>query len=150
MMQMRSFLLIVAIALAGCAQREAVDPIPDRSPPAGSHLYGVFEGKVPCEDCERVKVRLALFRNSDSAGANTYLLERIEVYEGHRVTSRGRWSSTRETVAGLDGLVYRLEGAPDDFGWYLAVGDDLLLMLDRELTPRVGNASHSFTLSRTQ
>lgn len=48
-----------------------------------------------------------------------------------------------------DAVVYRLGGdAPDEFRNWLALGEDLLLLLDSDLRPRLGDASHSFTLSR--
>jgi hypothetical protein len=49
------------------------------------------------------------------------------------------------------GLAYRLDAsAPADFSTYLPVGGDILLFLNPDLYPRVGDASHSFTLSRTR
>jgi hypothetical protein len=42
------------------------------------------------------------------------------------------------------------EQTPEEFRRFLSVGDNLLLLLDAQLEPRVGNEQHSFTLSRTE
>lgn len=40
--------------------------------------------------------------------------------------------------------------AGSEFTHYQRVGENLLLILDGNLEPRVGNAAQSFTLSRTE
>lgn len=151
MLFVRVFSLIATLMLASC-DPSAEPVIPDRSPPEGSVMHGVYEGKIPCEDCERVKVRLTLHRSADDGSPTSYLLERILVGKGDdRHVTQGEWSEDVGAPVDPDGAVYLLDSqTPDDFRRYLAVGDDLLLQLDAELEPRVGNSVHSFTLSRTE
>jgi NlpE N-terminal domain len=143
---------ISALALLLCA---ACGPDfsarPDTSPPAGSRLYGVFEGKTPCDDCERIKFALTLHVNDSTGAASTYVMERIDVGKGNdRTVTQGDWS--RQVTIPLDPAAkyYALAGSPAELGRFWAIGDNLLLMLDEDLQPRVGNAEHSYTLSRTQ
>jgi hypothetical protein len=126
-------------------------PPPDRRPPPGSRMHGVFEAKVPCADCQLVKVRLTLHRDIADGLPTTYVLERIYVGKGNdRHTTRGQWSEATGARVDPEGFIVALDDAtPDEFRRFLAVGDDLLLMLDAELEPRVGDNVHSFTLSRT-
>jgi hypothetical protein len=119
---------------------------------AGSTPYGVFEGRIPCNGaCERIKVRLTLFRNPADNAPTDYMLERIYVGRGNdRLMSRGRWQVLDVPIPDRYGVAYRLdEEAPADFSTYLPVGSDILLLLNPDMRPRVGDASHSFTLSRT-
>jgi hypothetical protein len=116
-----------------------------------SQVYGVFEGRVPCYDCERIKVRLTLLRNPATHAPTEYMLERIYVGKGNdRTTTRGRWSVLDVPMPDRYGVAYRLdEESPPDFSLYLPVGD-LLLFLNPDMRPRVGDASGSFTLSKTR
>jgi hypothetical protein len=53
---------IAAVIVAASGSEAAEDLGALRSPPMGSHTYGVFEGKTPCSDCERIKVWLQALR----------------------------------------------------------------------------------------
>jgi hypothetical protein len=93
-----------------------------------------------------------LFRNPKTLGPTDYMLERIYVGQGNdRTTTRGRWQVLETGVPDRWGAAYRLDDeTPPDFATYLPIGSDVLLFLRPDLQPRVGNASFSFTLSRTQ
>ena len=154
-------LLSLAVLLGGVfvlSQRgsdEGTSAPPALETRADSAPYGVFEGRVPCDGgppCERVKVRLTLFRDPATHAPTDYMLERVYVGMGNdRTTTRGRWQVLNAGVPDRWGVAYRLdEETPMDFAIYLPVGSDLLLFLGPDLQPRVGNASMNFTLSRTQ
>lgn len=119
---------------------------------ADPSFFGVFEGRVPCADCERVKVRLVLSRHPETKAPTTYVLERIDVGRSNaRQTTSGRWTIARGTSTDPRAEVYRLDSrAPVGFRLYQAVDHDILLFLDEDLHLRVGDAGHSYTLSRTQ
>lgn len=143
----------MAVATPACDGDETADmaELSDlRTPPPGSAQFGIFEGRVPCADCERLKLRLTLHKNAQDETPTTYVLERIYVGSGDtRHVTDGRWSV--DVATGPDAVVYQLDGAtPVEFSRFLPVGHDLLLLLDDNGEPRVGNASHSFTLSRTE
>jgi hypothetical protein len=113
-------------------------------------LLGVFEGKIPCDDCERIKVRLSLYvKENNSAG---YTLERIYVGKGDdRTTNSGNWTISQGIKVNPNALVYILDSnSPTDFRYYYAVDDNLLLMLNGTMDLKVGDASGSYTLSRTR
>jgi hypothetical protein len=130
----------------------AAEPIPTLEARSDSQPYGVFEGRIPCGDCERIKVRLTLHRNPANNAATEYLLERIYVGKGNdRETTRGTWKTVDAPLPDRYGVAYRLDQtSPVDFSFYMPVGANLLLFLNEDLQPRVGDASHSFTLSRTR
>lgn len=151
MFSLRILSVTAALFISACDQDPEV-AVPDRSPPEGSVMYGAYEGKIPCTECERVKVRLTLHRDADDNSATTYVLERIFVGDGNdRLVTQGEWTEEVGAPVDPDGTVVLLDTqTPDDFRRYLAVGDDLLLLLDSQLEPLVGNSQHSFTLSRTE
>lgn len=118
---------------------------------ADPSFFGVFEGRVPCADCERVKVRLVLRRDPETNAPTTYVLERINVGQGNaRHTTTGRWTITRGAKGNPRAAVYRLGAqAPAGFRLYQVADDNILLLLDDGMRLKVGDAGHSYTLSRT-
>jgi hypothetical protein len=104
---------------------------------------------------------LTLYRSPDGAPA-AYRLTRSFVGKGNdRYLTEGEWKSVS---AGGHPVVYQLDAnspaelasygdrAPPGVGpvaAFLPVGDDILLLLDQNLKPRVGDGAFSFTLSRT-
>jgi hypothetical protein len=113
-------------------------------------ILGVFEGKVPCPDCQLIKVRLTLYvKETNSAG---YLLERVYVGKGNDVTkTTGSWTITQGIKVNSNALVYMLDSnSPMEFRSYYAVDNNLLLILDDNGELKVGDAAHSFTLSKTR
>ena len=136
--------VLAAVATGACAGDDPVAPWP---PPqlADRTLIGIFEGKFPCDDCNRIKTALALYQD-----ANRYALRQIRVAEEGIQDSQGTWTTTRGARALPEAPVFELR--PDGGGestFYLKVDDNVLLLLDGDLNLRVGNAAMSFTLSRT-
>ena len=133
----------------GDAGRQRGPDPPPLAQPGRADLFGVFEGRVPCTDCERVKVRLTL--SADDAAPTDYVLELIHVGQGdERQVSEGSWRIESGAAADPDATTYVLdEHAPEGYRRYLAVGDDILFFLDADGRLVVGDAGHSFTLSRT-
>jgi hypothetical protein len=139
---------LLATALS-CGPAENTRPPSPLSVPAGSRLLGVFEGRVPCEGCERIDVFLALFVSEQNDAPTTYLLSMAYVgTEAARQEKLGRWS--RQTLDTSE-VVYQL-GAPSPPGLaqYLVIDEEVLLVLDEELNLRVGDGAHAFALSRTR
>lgn len=146
-------LLAVLALIAGCAQAPplAIDLAELRKPPSGTTLWGAFEGKVPCSGCERVKVAITLHQHSGSGEPASYVLELIHVGRGdERAISTGSWtrSAPFPSAAGPTAIVRLDASAPALQRTYLAVGQNILLMLDERLEPQVGDPQHGFTLSR--
>jgi NlpE-like protein len=122
-----------------------------RLAPAGSARYGAFEGKVPCQEpCQKIKVALTLHQDARDQSPTRYLLERVYGGQGNdRHVSQGAWNRAASPRFGAGSLVHLDGDSPEEFRHYLAVGENLLLILDKDGEPKVGNAAYSFTLSRT-
>jgi hypothetical protein len=142
---------VVLAAACSSAEPAGADLDALRAPPEGSRALGVFEGKTPCADCERVKVRLTLFEDIRTRTPTEYVLERIYVGNGDdRTVSEGTWRTTTGAPTDAEAIVVDLRStAPPEFRRFQRVGDDILLILGQDDQPRVGNAEHSFALSRT-
>ena len=126
------------------------------TPATSDSLMGVFEGRTPCgqvavaftgfpsQNCEKIKWQLTLYRDSSSGRPTTFL------YEGTRTTRRGPWTTRRGSASDPNARVFQL--APVSTGeplFLLSVEDDVLLLLDSQLSVMVGDASWSYVLNRT-
>lgn len=162
--------LAFAIAVAGTAvlaadglslpaeppQQPSFGPrVAHRPLPGPDSLVGVFEGRTPCgsvatdftgfpaRNCEKIKWRLTLYRDSASGEPTTYL------FEGTRTTREGRWRIQGGTGADRARVIYHLDyDGPGKVLSLLSIDDDVLLLLDRDLKVLVGDASWSYVLNR--
>jgi hypothetical protein len=121
--------------------------------PMSGESIGTFEGRFPCEICERTKVRLVLFE--DQSNPTTYVLHEVFVGQSDNVyTTFGMWKKIEGNNP--DDVVYELNPERSAIKnsvsptYYLKIDDNILLLLDQDLNTRVGDASYSFTLSRTE
>ena len=125
--------------------------------PAGSSVFGVFDGRTPCQavameftetsplpGCVKIKWRLTLYQNSTTGEPSRYLYMSTSGYR------EGSW----KIVHGMDGdpeaILYELQ--PDDAKqsfYFLKVDDNKLFMMDHAMKLLVGNEFFSYTLSRT-
>ena len=121
---------------------------------SGDPLFGVFEGRAPCEeeDCSALKIGLALYRDDKTWVPTTYRL--VRVYAGksdEQHASEGGWTVEGDVEGYPDSIVYALDAnAPAEFRSYWAINDDLLLILGKKGRPRVGNAGFGYLLNRTR
>jgi hypothetical protein len=126
-----------------------------RSIPADSVVIGVFEGRTPCGEpavaftgfpaanCEKIKWELTLYAAGSSRRPAGY------VYRGTRSTKEGTWSIGRGTAADPTAVVYTLHYDAGRTLHLLRADENVLLLLGPDLTLLVGDASWSYTLSRT-
>jgi hypothetical protein len=71
--------------------------------------------------------------------------------EGARIVTDGIWSITKGTKLDPNAVVYNLDfNAPEEFRAFWAIGDDILFVLDQNLSPRVGTAGYGYALNRTR
>lgn len=148
-------LIALVIALGGCSHVQSSPPVIQPWYPGvnerGDPALGVFESRIPCSDCEKIKFALALYGNNKTRASGTYKLARVYVAkspEGRTVVD-GTWTATRGTRLDPDAVVYQLDGnAPEEFRYFWAIGDDILFILDRDLGPRVGTAGYGYALNR--
>ena len=144
------------------AAEPAVDPsLPSMLGPGGSYtlsplstgssVYGVFEGRTPCQGvarilarevapgCSKLKFRLTLYQNPDNRSPTTFKLEGT-LYRSDRVD--GPFTLSDKGVITLEGPNRRALIS------LLKVSDDAVMFLDQSGKLLVGNASFSYTLER--
>jgi hypothetical protein len=149
-------LALVAVILTGCASSNApttVSPWYMLENTRGDPIHAVYESRVPCADCARTKVALALYRDVKTSAPTTYSLSLVHVAGNpeRQVRVHGTWTLKNGTSLDQGASVIHLsEEAPADFRDYWVIGESLLFILDRNLSPRVGDASHGFALNRTK
>ena len=136
------------------------DP-PTRPPappmPAGSSVFGVFEGRSPCHevalkftgtepsDCLKIKWRLTLYQDSTTGEPGRYLFMGTSDYR------QGSWQIVKGMESDPQAILYQLQpdGADQSFS-FLNVDDNHLFLMDEERNLLVGNEFFSYTLSRTE
>jgi hypothetical protein len=156
-MKLPPFLLALSVlTLLGCVHGSPVQttfdrPYPERNS-AGDPIVAVFDGRIPCavQGCEMRKVELVLYGRDAGRIPTSYWLGQVEVGMGNdRLVQQGAWSTRRGLQEYPDGLVYQLDSSADPTLQYLwRVNDEILLVLDQNLRPKVGNAAWGFMLSR--
>jgi len=128
--------------------------------PKGKGVYGIFEGRSPCEaisrqlgakmpaDLDHLKWQLILFRDSVTLKPTTFTL-RTEMFGRKPLT--GNWSlvngAKNSLAAPYIALDWRKPGKP----LYLLKGDEnVLFILDENLQFLTGDADFSYTLNRVR
>ena len=154
-----SVFITLAPPAVDAAARQSTEPAHARTQTRAAHLpdsvLGVFEGRTPCSalaaeftgfplpNCEKIKWELALHHDPRSGRPTTF------EYRGTRATRRGTWSIVQGAPSDRRAVIYRLRYDPGKTLALLRVDANILLILDHDLTPLVGDASWSYTLSRT-
>jgi len=142
-------------------------PLPDSFPepptrpplppmPAGSSVFGVFDGRTPCHPlviefskfpasngCLKIKWRLTLYQDSATGAPSSYLFMGTSSYR------EGSWTIVQGLDGDPDAVVYQLQvyeaQQPVSF---LRVDENHLFLMDRSMHLLVGNEFFSYTLSR--
>ncbi|GAA1948680.1 hypothetical protein [Microbacterium deminutum] len=156
---------VVAVVAAGAilwGQAAAVPPPITAFPPwypaedaRGDPPFVDFESHIPCAidpepdpACQRVKFGLVLYRDPVTHEPSTYAMSILRVgVSDEREYHEGAWQVTSGTALDSDATVYRLDGVPAHLQNFWAVGDGILLMLDEERMPRVGETAYGYTLN---
>lgn len=124
----------------------------------GPTVFGVFEGRSPCHGiarelklpqyagCMKVKWCVTLYRNPETSAPTTYKVEGTL----HRQNAReGTWSIIQGTKTDPNATVYQLNPTQTEAALFLLKADDnVLLFLNQDREPLVGNANFSYTLNR--
>ncbi|MBI5645101.1 hypothetical protein HY970_03310 [Candidatus Kaiserbacteria bacterium] len=119
----------------------------------GDPIRAVFEGRIPCVvtgvNCEKLKVGLVLYENEETKAPTTYWLGLIGSKGNERVVMQGAWVE-RHGVSGYpNAIAYELDSnTPLELRYYWRVNEDILLLLDQRMSPKVGNAAWGYMLSR--
>lgn len=116
----------------------------------GESVLAVYENKIPCRDCERIKVAVVLYGSQKPWLPKHYALARVMVGKNNdRLETYG--SLSQKTGTGLDPRAVYLQfddQAPPDFKNFWVIGEHLLFILDERLMPKVGDESHGYVLNR--
>jgi len=139
------------LATAG-AESRTVSPLA-----SGPSVYGVFEGRTPCQGiarqlnivaphgCAKAKWRVTLFHDPDTRRPTRYKIESGLHPGGAR---EGEWTIVRGMGANTS-VAYRLNAAPGEPALFLLRGDEnVLFFLDQQLRPLTGHWEFSYTLNR--
>lgn len=143
--------LMLLAGACGAGPQEAGPPaLP--IPPADA-LFGVFEGRVPSgpDGLQKTKIALTLLRDPALKTPTEAWMQWIPVPPDEIVRHvwRGTWRLEKGTPHDDRAPVIVLSDSPAGLGAFQAVGGSLLLGLDADRRPRVGNAAWNYTLSRT-
>ncbi len=125
--------------------------------PAGSTVFGVFDGRTPCHDliveamqtapfagCLKIKLRLTLYQDNATNAPGGFLLMGTSTYR------EGTWTILHGMDTNSDAVIYQLhldDGQPPVS--LLRVDENHLFLMDRAMNLMVGNQLFSYTLSRT-
>ena len=138
--------------------REVFQPRPELA--TGPSVYGVFEGKSPCQsiarqlnievgpECIKLKWGLTLYQDSITHKPAKYKLDGTFFRKKDR---EGRWHIVHGTRTDQAAIVYQLDlGEPNGFLFLLKGDDNVLFVLDKNKNFLVGNAQFSYTLNRVR
>lgn len=121
-------------------------------------LIGVFDGRTPCnyfgkqlskkasEECIKIKWRLAMYKDDESANSGTY--EMIGLVYKKDSPRKGNWQISKGIPSDPNAIVYQLEETGMEPILLLKGDDNVLFFLDSEKNLLVGNSDFSYTLNR--
>lgn len=129
-----------------------------KDPPTGADIYGIFEGRTPCNpvsrqlgaatnpDCDHLKWQLILFQDTLTLAPTVFVLT-TELFD--RVPLQGKWEIVDKKINARTLLA--LYYPPSEKPFYLLKGDDnVLFILDDNRQMLVGNKDFSYTLNRVK
>jgi copper homeostasis protein (lipoprotein) len=135
----------VAIALS-TAQYQGT---PSKSNQDGATVSEVYEGTLPCADCEGLKTILTLYSDAKTKAPKSYKLSETYLTNRagkHNFVTLGQWTILRGTPTNPDATLYQLNpeksGSPRSF---LVVGDNQLKQLGQDLQEIQSNLNFTLT-----
>lgn len=114
-------------------------------------VKAVFESRVPCKDCQRIKLAVALYGKPQDSFPTTYAMSLIYVGKNDdRLTHTGSVILKYGTFLDNTHTVYQLSDAADGFQYFWKMTDSLLFVLDGKFKPKVGDAGQGYVLNRVK
>jgi thioredoxin-related protein len=144
-------IVVIAFCITFCKKEEVITtPWYPEINSNGDSVLAVYESRIPCPDCERLKLALVVYSNTQSNLPSTYRMALVYVGKNNdRLTNSGDMNVTKGTSLDSMHTVYQLtSGAPAEFRSFWKINEDLLFILDENLTPKVGDAGHGYVLNR--
>lgn len=152
-MCMVSVLATITFFMTSCNAQEIEPPLwyPETNA-NGDTVLAVYESRIPCPDCERLKFALVIYGNTQTSLPSTYTMARVYVGKNNdRLTNSGNVVVKQGTSLDSMHIVYQLSsGAPSEYQLFWKVTKDVLFILDENLTPRVGDAGQGYALNRVR
>jgi hypothetical protein len=127
------------------------DPPYPETNSSGDPILAVLEGRIPCSvaGCDKRKVGLVLYESKKDRAPATYWLGVVGTHGNDRVVTQGSWEIRRGVTGYPDALVYVLDSnTEDDLRYFWRVNDNIVLLLDERMNPKVGTAAWGYMLSR--
>ncbi|HUR10223.1 MAG TPA: hypothetical protein VM012_02570 [Flavitalea sp.] len=154
------FIGLILVMVAGYLQAQLLSrenlPRPSTSQhrvAEGPGVYGVFEGRFPCQelarqwnhtvsqDCYKSKWRLTLYQDSLTKKPSRYVLEGSFYRDKPR---EGNWSIVPGSKIYYAAQIFKL----DEAIFFLKGDENVLFVLDNQKNLLIGNEDFSYTLSR--
>jgi hypothetical protein len=118
---------------------------------SGDPILAVYQGQIPCilKNCEKMKIALVLYHDRASR-PTTYWFGSVAVSDDDdRLVTQGRWTERKGVRGYREAVVYELDSnTPPELRYFWRVNEDIVLPLDPSMSPKVGNASWGYMLSR--
>ena len=115
----------------------------------------VFEGTLPCADCQGIKTKLILYQNKIKNQYSTYKLQEIYLGQGNDKTFEtvGKWSALKGTIQDPKAIIYQLAVQNDDpedsdVINYLVVDKNTIKLIDDEMNEF--DSKSDYTLTKKQ
>ena len=111
-------------------------------------VLGVFEGTIPCADCEGIQMKLTLYQDPKTLASAGFTL--VQTYIGKTDSTfneQGEWDYLRGNDEDPDATIYglNLDKPKEDQMYFLKVGEDKVTMLDPEMNPIQSNLNYTLT-----
>jgi hypothetical protein len=148
------------VAQMAAADNKVSESVTYSDPPKGRGLYGIFEGRTPCDpiayqlsgetpaNCDHLKWQIIFFRDTVT-GAPANFIFTTELFN-HR-PQPGKWRILKKTKTSTDRIIYRLDIDARKKPLFLWKADDnVLFILDDQQNCLTGNENFSYTLNRVQ
>lgn len=157
-------LLLLMVNTQLSAQTAAKDNIISESitfkdPPTGAEIYGIFEGRTPCNpiskqlgatvdpDCDHLKWQVIFYRDTQTLAPIAFMLT-TELFD--RRPLKGKWEILKNKK-NTAGTLFALYYSPNRKPLYLLKGDDnVLFILSDNRKMLTGNEYFSYTLNRVK
>ena len=148
------FIFILALAACSGNTKNRNASLNNQVILSGNNSVIVFEGILPCADCEGVKTTLSLFQNNLKK-QYTYSLQEIYIGQGNDKTfeTTGKWIALKGTQQDPNAIVYQLafqNDDPEDSDAinYLVVDKNTIKLIDDEMNEF--DSKLNYTLTRKQ
>jgi len=146
-------ILSIKLLFGSCeAPKNAPEPWYPATNTNGDSVLSVYESRIPCPDCERLKFALVIYGNTQTGSPSTYTMARVYVgKDNDRLTNSGKIVVKHGTsLDSMHSVYYLSTGAPKEYQLFWEVTKDILFILDDSLIPRVGDAGQGYALNRTR